>query len=119
MHPYLIELIYLAGTALFIFSLHWMSDPKTAKKSVAAGAIGMALAILATWARPEVTRHLWVIIPIVLAIGPGALQYLGAIDWSALVGPTGAFFASGVVAILMRFVTTTPVGKPVAPETAP
>ena len=60
-----------------------------------------------------------ILVGLVLAIGPGALQYLGAVDWSALVGPTGAFFASGLVAILMRFVTTTPVGKPVAPETAP
>ena len=34
------------------------------------------------------------------------------IDWAAVVGPTGAFFVSGLVAILMRFATTTPVGKP-------
>jgi lysozyme len=46
-----------------------------------------------------------------LAIGPVALQYLGAIDWAQLIGPTGAFFVSGVIAICMRAVTTTPVGK--------
>jgi GH24 family phage-related lysozyme (muramidase) len=49
-----------------------------------------------------------------LAILPAALDYLGAVDWSALIGPTGAFFVSGLVAIAMRAVTTTPVGKPAA-----
>ncbi len=53
-----------------------------------------------------------IVVGLVLAIGPAALQYLGAIDWAAVVGPTGAFFVSGLVAILMRFATTTPVGKP-------
>lgn len=53
-----------------------------------------------------------IIVGLVLAIGPAALQYLGAVDWSALLGPTGAFFVSGLVAILMRFATSTPVGKP-------
>ena len=60
-----------------------------------------------------------ILIGLVLAIGPAALQFLGAVDWSALIGPTGAFFVSGVVAILMRFVTSTPVGKPDAPAPAP
>ena len=96
MHPYLIELIYLAGTALFIFSLHWMSDPKTAKKSVAAGALGMALAILATWARPEVTRHLWVLIPIALAIGPG--MWLANVPLTAVPQRTAISHAFGGLA---------------------
>jgi lysozyme len=48
---------------------------------------------------------------LMLAIGPAALQYLGAIDWAQLIGPTGAFFASGLIAIAMRAVTTTPVGR--------
>lgn len=58
-----------------------------------------------------------ILVGLALAIGPAALQYLGAIDWGQLLGPTGAFFVSGVVAILMRFVTTTPVGKPEAGAT--
>ncbi|MCC0005156.1 MAG: hypothetical protein H6872_08365 [Methylobacteriaceae bacterium] len=52
-----------------------------------------------------------ILVGLVLAIGPAALQFLGAVDWSGLIGPTGAFFVSGVVAILMRFFTTTPGGK--------
>lgn len=92
----LIELIYLAGSALFIFSLHWMSDPKTARKSVAAGAIGMGLAILATWFRPEVTEHLWVIIPLALAIGPG--MWLANVPLTAVPQRTAISHAFGGLA---------------------
>ena len=53
-----------------------------------------------------------IIVGLVLAIGPVALQYLGAVDWTQLIGPTGAFFVSGVIAIFMRSITTSPVGKP-------
>jgi NAD(P) transhydrogenase subunit beta len=67
----LIELAYLLGAGLFIFSLHWMGDPKTARRGVYAGVFGMAVAMVATWAKPEVSHHLWVLIPIALAVGPG------------------------------------------------
>lgn len=73
----IIELAYLFATGLFILSLHWMSDPKTARNGIYAGVSAMAMAVLATWAKREVshhtdiTRHLWVIIPMVLAVGPG------------------------------------------------
>jgi H+-translocating NAD(P) transhydrogenase subunit beta len=66
-----VELAYLAATALFVLSLHWMSDPKTARRGVIAGIAGMAGGVLATWARPDVAHHLWVIIPILAAILPG------------------------------------------------
>jgi len=96
MQAFLIEASYLAGTALFIFSLHWMSDPKTARKSVAAGALGMLLAVLATWFRPEVTRHLWIIIPIVLAIGPG--MWLANVPLTAVPQRTAISHAFGGLA---------------------
>jgi NAD/NADP transhydrogenase beta subunit len=32
-----VDLAYLVATALFVFSLHWMNDPKTARKGVSAG----------------------------------------------------------------------------------
>ncbi len=71
MNAILIETSYLLATGLFVMSLHWMSDPRTARRGVYAGAGAMLVAVLATWARPEVSRHLWVVIPIALAIGPG------------------------------------------------
>lgn len=63
----LIQLIYLVATGLFIFSLHWMSDPKTARRGVKAGVAAMVLAVLATWAGPGITGHLWIIVPIIPA----------------------------------------------------
>ncbi len=68
---YIVELAYVLAMALFILSLHWMSDPKTARKGVFAGVWGMTAAILATWAKGEVTQHLWVLAPILLSIWPG------------------------------------------------
>ena len=69
--PTVIEMAYLIGAALFIFSLHWLGDPKTARRGVYAGVFGMSVAILATWAKPEVSEHLWIVIPIALAFLPG------------------------------------------------
>jgi NAD(P) transhydrogenase subunit beta len=60
-----VQLAYIVATALFIFSLHWMSDPKTARNGVYAGVGGMVIAVLATWAQPEIIHHAWIVIAIV------------------------------------------------------
>lgn len=52
-----------------------------------------------------------ILVGLALAILPEALQYLGAVDWANVIGPTGAFFVSGLIAIAMRAVTSSPVGK--------
>jgi NAD(P) transhydrogenase subunit beta len=44
----LVQLAYLAATALFIFALYWMNDPKTARKGVYAGVAAMAIGIIGT-----------------------------------------------------------------------
>jgi NAD(P) transhydrogenase subunit beta len=54
MTSYLIQITYLIGSALFIMSLRWMSDPKTARRGVFAGVIAMLLAILGTLMSPEI-----------------------------------------------------------------
>ncbi|HSE26878.1 MAG TPA: NAD(P)(+) transhydrogenase (Re/Si-specific) subunit beta [Gemmatimonadales bacterium] len=61
------QLAYLVATALFILSLHWMNDPKTARRAVFAGLAAMSLAVLATWFQPGIVHHLWII----AAIGLG------------------------------------------------
>jgi proton-translocating NAD(P)+ transhydrogenase subunit beta len=66
-----VQLAYVLGTVLFILSLSWMSDPKSARKGVSAGVAGMALAILATWIQPSVVDHLWIVVPIVLGVAVG------------------------------------------------
>jgi len=71
MSPYVIELAYLVATALFILSLHWMSDPKTARRGVFAGVAAMLLGVAATWAKPQILHHWWITIPVLLAFVPG------------------------------------------------
>src|SRR5918996_3451332 len=67
----LVQLAYLVATALFVFALHWMNTPATARRGVYAGVIGMALGVAATWARPEVVHHLWIVIAVVAGFGVG------------------------------------------------
>ena len=56
---------YLVASALFILALHWMNTPATARRGVYAGVAGMAIAILVTWADPDVVHHVWIIVAIV------------------------------------------------------
>jgi NAD(P) transhydrogenase subunit beta len=65
MIPNLAQLAYIAASALFVFSLHWMNDPKTARKSVRAGVAAMLLAVVATWIQPGIVHHLWIILAII------------------------------------------------------
>jgi NAD(P) transhydrogenase subunit beta len=51
----------IAATALFIFALYWMNDPKTARHSVVAGVAGMTIAIFATWIQPTILHHAWIL----------------------------------------------------------
>src|SRR5918996_3543959 len=67
----LVQLAYLVATALFVFALHWMNTPATARRGVYAGVIGMTLAVAATWARPEVVHHLWIVIAVVAGFAVG------------------------------------------------
>ena len=58
------ELSAILATALFIFALHWMNDPKMARRGVYAGVIGMTVAILATWFQPQILHHGWILVAI-------------------------------------------------------
>ena len=60
-----VQLSYLVATVLFIFALHWMNAPITARKGVYAGVAAMVIAIGATWAQPEVVHHGWIVLAIV------------------------------------------------------
>ncbi len=62
---------YIVATALFIVALHWMNDPKTARNAVGAGVAGMTLAVLATWAQPEIVHHLWIVVAIAAGFAVG------------------------------------------------
>ena len=62
---------YLVASALFIFALHWMNTPATARKGVYAGIAGTAMAIIVTWADPSVIHHVWIILAIVAGFAVG------------------------------------------------
>ena len=61
----LVQASYVVAAALFVMSLHWMNDPKTARRGVFAGVAAMAIAILATWAQPVVVHHGWIVLAII------------------------------------------------------
>ena len=56
---------YLVASALFIFALHWMNTPATARRGVYAGVAGTAMAVIVTWAEPSVIHHAWIVLAIV------------------------------------------------------
>src|SRR5438876_8410447 len=66
-----VQLTYIVATGLFVFALHWMNTPATARRGVFAGVGGMALAIAATWAQPEVVHHLWIILALAAGVAVG------------------------------------------------
>jgi len=61
----IVQFGYILATALFIFALHWMNDPRTARQGVMAGVVAMTIAIVVTWAQPEVIHHGWIVLAIV------------------------------------------------------
>ena len=67
----LTQLTYLAAAALFILSLRWLSHPKTARRGVAAGVGGMALAIVGTLLAPEIVNYTWIAIAALVGIAIG------------------------------------------------
>ncbi len=60
-----VQLAYLLATVLFVFALHWMNTPRTARRGVLAGVVAMTIAVVATWAQPEVVHHGWIVLAII------------------------------------------------------
>ena len=62
------QISYLISATLFIFALMWLSRPRTARRGVAAGVIGMAAAIFGTLIEPEIINYTWIIVAVFAAI---------------------------------------------------
>ena len=62
----LVQVVYLVSTGLFILSLKWMSHPQTARRSVAVGALAMALAIIGTLLHHDIVTYKWIVIALVV-----------------------------------------------------
>jgi NAD(P) transhydrogenase subunit beta len=61
-----IEVTYLLSAALFIFSLRWMNDPKTARQGVFAGVAAMTLAVAGTLLHHDIVGYTWIAVAMVL-----------------------------------------------------
>jgi NAD(P) transhydrogenase subunit beta len=62
----LTQAAYLAAAALFVLSLKWLSHPSTARRGVAAGALGMTLAVAGTLLHPEIVSYRWILLALVV-----------------------------------------------------
>lgn len=60
MKLHMIQLLYLFATAMFVFALKWMSDPKTARRGVVAGVAGMLAGIGGTLMYPDIVGYEWI-----------------------------------------------------------
>ena len=96
---YLIEVIYLVASALFILSLKWMSSPATARHGILAGEIGMVLAIGGTLLHHGIVDYKWIIIALVLGSGIGIP--LGMVQMTAVPQRTALSHAFGALCVTL------------------
>jgi proton-translocating NAD(P)+ transhydrogenase subunit beta len=68
---HLTQASYLLAAALFIVSLRWLSDPRTARRGVAAGVAGMAAAIVGTLLHPEIVSYTWIVVAFIVGTAIG------------------------------------------------
>jgi len=94
-----IELAYLAATALFILALIWMSTPKTARRGVRAGEVGMLLAIAGTLLHQEIVDYRWIAIALVLGTVLGIP--LGMVQMTAVPQRTALSHAFGALCVTL------------------
>ena len=96
---YVLEVIYLIASALFILSLKWMSSPSTARHGIWAGEIGMVLAIAGTLLRHGIVDWKWVIIALVIGSGIGVP--LGMVQMTAVPQRTALSHAFGALCVTL------------------
>jgi len=96
---YVIEVIYLIASALFILSLKWMSSPATARHGILAGEIGMVLAIAGTLLRHGIVDWKWIVIALVLGSGIGIP--LGMVQMTAVPQRTALSHAFGALCVTL------------------
>src|SRR5437867_7292424 len=71
MRVQVIQLAYLIATALFVFALYWMNDPKTARRGVISGIVAMLMAVAGTLVEPGIVNWGWIALAIVLGFAVG------------------------------------------------
>ncbi len=92
----------IIATVAFILALHWMNDPKTARRGVYAGVVGMVVAIAAAWAQPDIVHHGWILLAIVAGfiVGvPLSLVPLTAVPQRTALSHAFGGLAAGLVGV--------------------
>src|SRR2546429_2099664 len=97
-NQYIIEIVYLIASALFILSLKWMSSPSTARRGVRAGEIGMVLVIAGTLLHHGM-EYKWIVIALVLGTGLGIP--LGRVQMTAVPQRTALSHAFGACCVTL------------------
>src|SRR5437899_10166544 len=98
-NQYIIEIVYLIASALFILSLKWMSSPATARRGVWAGEIGMVLAIAGTLLHHGIVDYKWIAVALVLGAGIGVP--LGLVQMTAVPQRTALSHAFGALCVTL------------------
>jgi H+-translocating NAD(P) transhydrogenase subunit beta len=96
---YIIELLYLVATALFILALKWMSSPSTARRGVRAGELGMLVAIVGTLFHHGIVDYRWIAIALVLGTIIGVP--LGMVQMTAVPQRTALSHAFGALCVTL------------------
>src|SRR5438045_9748082 len=96
-NQYIIEIVYLIASALFILSLKWMSSPSTARHGVWAGEIRMVLAIAGTLLHHGIVDYKWIVIALVLGTGIGIPH--GFVQMTAVPQRTALIHAFGALCV--------------------
>jgi proton-translocating NAD(P)+ transhydrogenase subunit beta len=94
-----IQVAYLIATALFIFSLKWLSAPATARRGVLAGEVGMALAIGGTLLDRNIVDYRWIATGLVLGSFIGVP--LGLVHMTAVPQRTALSHAFGALCVAL------------------
>jgi H+-translocating NAD(P) transhydrogenase subunit beta len=95
----IIEVTYLIATALFILALKWLSSPKTARRGVFAGELGMLLAIAGTLLNRGIVEYKWIVIALVLGTIIGVP--LGEVAMTAVPQRTALSHAFGALCVTL------------------
>ncbi|HTX68263.1 MAG TPA: NAD(P)(+) transhydrogenase (Re/Si-specific) subunit beta [Thermoleophilia bacterium] len=70
-----IQLAYIAAAVLFIFGLKSMSSPRTARRGIVWAGVGMLVAVIITFATPQMGNFVWMTVALVIG---GAVAYVAA-----------------------------------------
>ncbi len=95
----IIEFTYLIASVLFILSLKWMNTPRTARRGIRAGEIGMILAIAGTLLHHGLVDYKWIFIALVLGTGIGIP--LGLVQMTAVPQRTALSHAFGAFCVTL------------------